>query len=288
MLLYNQLDAYHHSTRASVGVAEVQGMLDGLVEVAQTLFERCEREGISSTAFVSSDHGNTLLPPEQVPLPLPAATELLLDEGEEGERSSHQRGRSRRTRTRVLMANEQMSGITPEMEDTWWFLRGDLFNLPDSYPIPKSYASVGGRVTGWTHGGLTPEEVITPFIQLAPHSTSSLLPLELVFRGELRTTHSSTIDLLIENPNSVAITSMLLILPEYQIRHRLTIVKGYDKASVARSTLPPVLGSHESEDIVWEISGEARGHRYFCEGVEAVPVRRLQSRNEMDDLFGDL
>ena len=130
-----------------------------------------------------------------------------------------------------------------------------------------------------------PEEVITPFIQLQPRPVSDPLPMELTFQGQLHTAQPSLIELLIENPNSAAITGVHLRLPQHRIEQRLSLVKGYDKVAVKLEFLP-VPGSHESEEIFWEITGEAGGQSCYFEGSAVLPVRRVHPETRWMTFLG--
>ena len=43
----------------------------------------------------------------------------------------------------------------------WFFLEGEKFGLPENYAIAKSNRYVGTRPLGYTHGGMSPEEMVT-------------------------------------------------------------------------------------------------------------------------------
>lgn len=289
VLFYNMLDSYHHSTTGFPDTAAVQGHLRELLDLVQRFMERGEREGLSVAAFVSSDHGATLLPATQAALAPPPDAEPLPDEGADDAPIGSPKGQSSRRRTRVYQTTRPVASLEPSLAADWWLLRGDLFNLPHSYLIPKAYAPVGGRLTGWTHGGPMPEEVITPFLCLQPRpvAVAELLPLGVRFDGQLQRGEASEVQVVLTNSNPVALTALNLHLPRHQVQERVPLLKGNETITLTFAVQPTATSS-TYEEIPWQLMAQAAGQPFPSEGIAELPIRRLQSGNQMDELFEGL
>src|SRR5260370_12066145 len=176
-LLYNPLDHQCHEITSFTDDDSVDGHLNLITHIINECFQRCLEQGLKAKAYISSDHGSTLLPSPGKVLEVPSlAYELEGEDTLESEVLDKGSKSYRRTRVCAIERLPEESNLR-YIEQNWYLLRRDVFNLPHHFLVPKGYAAVGRRPRGWTHGGATPEEVIVAFIELQPALTPIIEPV---------------------------------------------------------------------------------------------------------------
>ncbi|GER89755.1 hypothetical protein KDW_39170 [Dictyobacter vulcani] len=184
-LLYNALDHHCHAVQGFTDDESIDGHLKLIARLIKDAFERCIEQGLHPQAFVSSDHGSTLLPEQTMVLKIPQFAYILGDD-DNFENAPTEINVKPFQRTRVCATHK-----TPTKEDLlaltqhWHYLQKDLFILPKHYLIPKGYSAIERRSTGWTHGGATPEEVVVATLKLQPTAETFIEPI-LHVEGYLR------------------------------------------------------------------------------------------------------
>src|SRR3989442_1579535 len=135
------------------------------------------RSGLRAKAFISSDHGSTLLPENTRVLEVPNFAQILEDESLSEE---HRQGKAEQVfqRTRACATDKVPAKRDLDiLEQDWYYLGKDAFCLPKQFFIPKGYSAVERRPRGWTHGGATPEEVVVSSIEMQPSRIDFMDPV---------------------------------------------------------------------------------------------------------------
>jgi hypothetical protein len=143
------------------------------------------------------------------------------------------------------------------------------------------------RPSGWTHGGLTPEELIVPLLHLAPELPLVASP-QLTFTGSLYPTQASELSVMLVNMNRFSLEQLRVTIDDIEYSQIATL----DAAGSAQMaiTLPAAMGSTAEETLRWRIDYQAFGVAYMHAGKSTVAVRRLSSvdSSDFDDMFEDL
>jgi hypothetical protein len=172
-----------------------------------------------------------------------------------------------------------------QLESDWYLLRSDVFNLPHHFLIPRGYTAVKRRPPGWTHGGATPEETVTPFFEVQPQPIEIVSPL-IKIEDFLRAAQPSQLQLTVINPNPTPLNAVRFIIagfPEPVEWPRMQPNTPYTETITA----PPSTSKDDFQILEWTLTSEAGGRRQQFSDQVKIPVRRFQ-RSAVDELFEGL
>jgi hypothetical protein len=265
-------------------------LLQHIANLAKQGLTACQRQGQRGIAFVSSDHGSTLLPPDAPTLRAPGFAHELDDEqsaddGAVAEGRTRE-GKSTVTRTRAytldrLPTDAEQRGLA----EHWYLLHKDVFELHQHFLIPKGYAAVGRRPSGWTHGGASPEEVVTAFIELRPEIVMITEPSVNV-QGSLVSGKLSELVVVITNPNRMPLENIVFRLRGTPEQASVGMVSPISYIETKVSALIESARS-TAERLGWSLRCRAGGQEYCFTGSVVVRVRRLYT-SDLDDMFEEL
>ena len=283
-LFYNALDHHCHEIDSFTDDESVDGHLSLISRIINEGFQRCLEQGLRAKAFISSDHGSTLLPSLGVVLKVPSfAHELEGEDTLENELLDKGPKSYRRTRICAIDRIPEESNLK-YIERDWYLLRQDVFNLPQHFLIPKGYAAVGRRPRGWTHGGATPEEVIVAFIELQPAPIPIIEPV-VEITGYLLPRNTSTLQVTIANPNMVPLKVVQLVISGTPVNVLQSTIKPIQQSKY-EIDMPAATGKGATQTLEWTLICEGGGHHSHFKGATEVPIRRLQV-SKVDELFED-
>lgn len=204
LLIYNQLDYIAHTPehRLTNRQFEIETKLNYLAGKVEEAMEILGQLG-DACVFVSTDHGSTSLSEKAVKLAVPPSAKL--DENFEQHR-------------RFI----RIADASALNQHDWFVLSADLFGLPETYAVAKGERFIERKPGGYTHGGLTPEETIIPMIIFQPGSVATELLLSFAHISEpVRRGRIQSFRLAVDNPFSLAITSLEIFLPKFGIHTKL-------------------------------------------------------------------
>lgn len=284
-LLYNSLDHHSHDVQGFTDNESIDGHLRLIARLIQEGFEHCIASGWKVKAFVSSDHGSTLLPQHTAVLKVPPFAYVLDDEDLTAQDVPDE-GRKVFQRTRVCATDRSPSSSDLQsIKKDWHFLQKDTFSLPKQFLIPKGYAAVERRPKGWTHGGATPEEVIVPSIELQPSKIEFIEPLVKV-QGFLQPGKASILQVTLGNANLFPVRVLRLSIANSTVKMKQIVVE--PNASVVGEVEVLAAKSKEaSQTIEWLLNCEGGGTRENFGGHLNVAVRHLQI-SDVDEMFEDM
>jgi hypothetical protein len=274
LLVFNQLDTFAHAPDHDLvnRQFELENRLEYLAsrvaEVAKTLNEILMGE---VCVFVSTDHGSTRISKDDLPLAIPPSAQL------DDESSSHRR----------FVHTSNPSSFN---EHDWFVLRANSFGLAEDYVIARGERYIGRRPSGYTHGGLTPEETVVPVLvfqsksipeEMYPSLTHASEP---IFRGR-----SQEFEIGIYNPYSLAIHDLELYLPSFGVNTKLPVVPARtqfetDELRIYLPSKYPVEDGKAKIDVT--VSYLVGGIEKKQTGTLVLKIRELY-RTELDD-FGDM
>jgi len=284
-LLYNTLDHHCHDISNFTDDESVDGHLNLIARIVNEGFQRCLEQGLRVKAFISSDHGSTLLPSQEKVLKVPSfAYELEGEDTLENEVLDKGTKLYRRTRVCAIDRVPEESNLR-FVEREWYLFRQEIFNLPQDFLIPKGYAAVGRRPRGWTHGGITPEEVIVAFIVLQPAPILIIEP-RVDITGYLLPHTTSTLQATITNPNTVPLKVVQLVISGTSANMPQSTIKPSSQSKY-EIDMPIATSKGTTQALDWTITCEGGGNRLYFKGHIEVPIRRMQV-SEVDELFEDM
>ena len=268
LLIYTPLDSLAHlpdhevDDRESEIVFRLGSLSNRLSEVLRRLTE------IQKTKLViSSDHGSTKILPEAKRLELPASAKL--DDIFEQHR-------------RFI----RVGSFDALNSYEWFFLEADKFSLNDNYAIAKGNRYIGARPTGYTHGGLSPEETLVTLsvwelAEMPQDVNLVLLHTSLpILRGR-----PQTISITVRNPFSYPIRSVAVVFPKFGVHFEAEAIPSRTETTLGATEiqLPARFPVHEGiayvdMSVSYEVAGSTK-HQ-----VEKLPVYiRELFRTELDD-----
>jgi hypothetical protein len=280
IVLDNAIDEAAHNRRE---FTDTQGIRGHLEEIAAKLGQArtiCASQGRRLHVLIGSDHGSTLLPDTACALPLPRSVkpieEIWEDETPRAEAQKHS--------PRAATIDDVMR-LAPEERKSWYLLNHDQFQLERDYLAPRSYDYLKPRPSGWTHGGLTPEELIVPLLHLAPE-LPQVLPPQLIITGSLYPHQSSELTLMLVNTNRFALEQLRVAIDE---REHIQIEALEAAGSVQIAITLPGAGTAAEVTLAWRIDYRAFGVGSMHTGQSVVAVRRLSvESSDFGDMFEDL
>jgi len=268
LLIYTKLDALAHrpdhevDDRESEIAFQLGSLARRLSEVLKNLSE------IQKTKLViSTDHGSTKMLPNAGSLDLPASAKL--DDVFEQHR-------------RFI----RVGSFDALNSYEWFFLEANKFSLSDNYAVAKGDRYIGSRPTGYTHGGLSPQETLTTLsvwelgqipqdVKLVLSHTSSP-----ILRGR-----PQALSIAARNPFSYPIRNVTVVFPKFGVHFGAEAIPSRTETVLGPSEirLPARLPVHEGivyvdVSVSCEVAGSTRRQ------VEKLPVYiRELFRTDLDD-----
>jgi hypothetical protein len=276
LVLFNMIDTVAHQMTTFTDDEGIRGYLRGLVDQLARLMRLCAGRGQPFHALIGSDHGSTLLPGDAPMLPLPQATSEIDDIWEEDNTVQPQ---PRSTRAAIVTDPQHVHHLDSE---AWYTLEQQRYQLDNQYIVPRGYQYIKRRPTGWTHGGLTPEEVIVPLLHLTPQQIS-VLPLAVKLHGALRAAQAATLTVEIVNPNPFPLDAVILEIDGKPIKIDQIAPSSRQQTEVPMAAVT----SQEAEvQVSWFLRCTTVSGPHEQEGRQTLSVRRLQTTDtSLDDLF---
>ena len=201
LVLYNRLDEIAHKPDGKIDdrEEEVRNKLIFVTKKVSAYIGKAKRpERIK--IMVTTDHGSTRL--------LKNAKKFNILKGFVVDETSIKHGRF------VKITNEEAIKT-----DDWYVLDTERFGLSEKYAIPRGYGYIGKRPSGYTHGGLSPEETIVPFLRFSQKDPIKPKELNVIYKGEaiFKGRHQQ-IKFTVKNPNDVAVEKVRLEILKYDLR----------------------------------------------------------------------
>lgn len=268
ILVYNRIDELmHNKLEISERYAEVKNKFSDMCDEVKLAVERFS--GFDEVIlFISTDHGCTNINPHSTPLQIPDFVQ------QNKNMDIHQR----------YITYEKPNRFD---ELPWFILDPKNYELPRYYAIPKGRRSVGAIPKGLTHGGLTPEEVIVPFITCQLGLVSTQMILEFEQDSILRVLDKpQRLILKVYNPMNIGIKQLEISIPSCrgvfetieEISSHFTLTTGTE------IILPQITEDIPSIEIIYSAI-DTRGARLSASVTINLEVSRIY-KSEIDDMFG--
>jgi hypothetical protein len=278
VVLFNLIDALAHQSTTFTDNPGIRGYLEELAAQLSTAQQLCAEQGRQLHVLIGSDHGSTLLPKDAPSVPLPHMAREIDDVWEP--ELSGQEAQKPGTRA-AATALDQLPSVDQQI---WYALDRDRFQLDRHYVIPRGYSYIKRRPSGWTHGGLTPEETIIPLLHLASERPA-VLTLEIEFRGTLRVGQAGTITAVLRNLNPFPVQEVTMMVSGATEGATLIHMGALEQQEVE---LHFASVSHQGTElpIQYQMRYNAFGNPHHDTGQARIALRRLQTEDaSFDDMF---
>jgi hypothetical protein len=274
----NTLDQLAHDSSNFPDDLTVRGYLEGLARSLARMRTTCIERGLLFHVLVGSDHGSTLLPHGTPTRRLPQAAREVVDVWEDTEDQRATRPASARA---ALVTDTHRLQI--DQPDDWHYLARLPYQLPQDYIVTRGYAAIGRRPAGWTHGGLTPEETIVSLMHLAPEPLV-IQNLSVTITGQVRSRQAGILTLALVNPNSAPLDQVVIQIANLAPVTIERVAAGERYQTAVALPARDIEGTELS--LTWELEGGVLGVEHRQQGEARIAVRRLQTEDSFDDLFG--
>lgn len=272
---YDKLDSLAHESEYKIvdRTSSIQEALSWLVK--QIIKEVKELPNIHKLRIViSTDHGSTYIAKSGRNLEIPPSAE-------EDETSKRHKRFIRIAEKKELNERE------------WYFLKSQDFGLKNDYVVTKGYFYLTSRPQGYTHGGLTPEEAVVPYLELQAEEQPELKPLDIVYRGkEILRGRPQELTFIIKNSNTFNITNFSLRLPEHMLEIRMPSDKSIKQRSEGETekfsiTLEPKMPVKAGYCILYGVCSYKAFGMLRTQKIEIkIGVRQIyKTSEEIEDLL---
>ena len=276
VVFYNRLDELAHSMTTFTDDAGIRGSLSDLAALAARMSRTAAAQGRTLHLLVGSDHGSTRLPANAVALSLPQNSREWTD----WDAVPEQAATARSTRAAIITDPDR---LTAREREQWYVLDRHQFQLDQHYLVPRGAQYIGRKPSGWTHGGLEPEEVVVPLLHFTPQPFRHE-PLVVRFTGELEAFRESLLIATISNPNPLPLEWVTL-----QLDSGFAVIIEHISAHTTHEQtvhLPATTTQANEYRLVWTLSYAIIGVNYTETGQQTVLIRRLQTQDDaFDDFF---
>ncbi|GAB4190521.1 MAG: hypothetical protein OHK0022_03400 [Roseiflexaceae bacterium] len=281
LVLDNTIDELAHQSRDFTDTLAIRGHLETVAAMLGQARQICTEQGRLLRVLIGSDHGGALLPDDAAGITPPRSVKPVEEIWEGEQATTDVQKHSPRAATL-----DDIGHIPTDQHARWYVLDRDQFQLERHYLAPRSYAYLKPRPSGWTHGGLTPEELLVPLLHLAPEPPQ-IAPLQITIQGSLRPRQASPVTLTLVNANRFPLEQLALTIDGVEYA-RIKWIDGTTSMQF-ELTLTGVTTQGVQAELEWRVEFQAFGVAHMHDGKVTLAVRRLSvDTNNFDDMFGDL
>lgn len=152
----------------------------------------------NADVYVVSDHGSTRIM---------GSESLLIDSALIDDKISD------KTERYITVSDTQLSRTRKMFEDVGYIFEREKYELDNNYIVAKGY-HVFKKITSdsYTHGGITPEEILVPFLHFQRSNQKIHPPLCILRNDSFRFNVKSKLSFVVENTNSFEVNDLFLSL----------------------------------------------------------------------------
>ncbi|HEU4326455.1 MAG TPA: hypothetical protein VFS21_25160 [Roseiflexaceae bacterium] len=281
LVLDNTIDELAHQNRDFTDTLAIRGHLETVAVMLGQARQICAEQGRMLRVLIGSDHGGTLLPDDATGIAPPRSVKPVEEIWEGEQTTTDVQKHSPRAATL-----DDIGHIPADERARWYVLDRDQFQLERHYLAPRGYAYLKPRPSGWTHGGLAPEELLVPLLHLAPEPPQ-IEPPQIAIEGSLRPRQASLVTLTLVNTNRFPLEQLALTIDGVEYT-RIELLNGTTSMQF-ELTLPSVTTQEVQTALEWRVEFQAFGVAHMHAGQVILAVRRLSvDTSDFDDMFGDL
>jgi hypothetical protein len=278
ILNYNEIDSILHKSQKGAALstrARVRSEVEALAKVISNFAYRIGYE-TKIKVYITSDHGSTKIPSEQT---------NIIDK-------QFYKGKCEDPRHRYISLNDSSYNSLNENVNFFCFpINRNIYGTKDNYLIAKKYYRfVETDDSYYVHGGITPEEMIIPFLKFEKIEIQVVPPYVNLQSKEFRYSVLSQIAFEIGNGNDYPLTDLEVSILNKNIKgdkyQRLATVNGLSKIVVSFDNLRILKESDFDYEIKLRLQYTCLSKHYETEYGFPIEIKSMQDNVlDLDDLF---
>jgi len=277
-LNYCNIDELLHKDEDELGVNHWEKIYDELASLVYLVINFSKRLKIEDkfSIYICSDHGSTKIQ-EEIP--------NYIDRKYYNSKSEDKHHRF------VTVSDLQIENLPSHVESNCHVIKKDEFGLTENILIAKGYGRFVRTTTKYyVHGGLSPEEVIVPFVvfrKIAEEPKEILFYLEQnIFRYSVK----SSILFDIGNINDYEINNVEISIRNSNIESeyvKFKRIKAKEKINIEiPARFKKTISKKESEFLMVRISYQFLGKAYMHDKEFPITMKSIiQRKTDLDDIF---
>jgi len=277
-LNYCNIDELLHKDEDELGVNHWEKIYDELASLVYLVINFSKRLKIEDklSIYICSDHGSTKIQ-EEIP--------NYIDRKYYNSKSEDKHHRF------VTVSDSQIENLPSHIESNCYVIKKDEFGLTENILIAKGYGRFVRTTTKYyVHGGLSPEEVIVPFVvfrKIAEEPKEILFYLE---RNIFRYSVKSSILFNLGNINDYEINNVEIGIRNSNIESeyvKFERIKAKEKINIEMlARFKKTISKKESEFLMARISYQFLGKTYMHDKEFPITMKSIIQREAgLDDIF---
>lgn len=274
LLNYLPIDDVLHKDEEQIGsthTEEILGYLRTLVKEVVRFAKRAKVEKVLDI-FIASDHGSTKILP---------SIENTLDDAFYKKQANDKHHRY------ISVSADRVTNPTDYDQEHCYIVHSDLMGTRENYLIAKGYDRfIAIHESVYTHGGLTPEETIVPFLRLTKTEIRVQQPTIKLPDKLVRISVKFEMSFTVGNPNDAQLENVELWVRESDLAGAIVdeVPAGLTKDISIPVRIKRRPGTDTLTQITIEGTFEYQGERYSINPVQ-IPVEvktLMESKTEFD------
>lgn len=277
-LNYCNVDELLHKDEDELGINHLEKIYNELANLVRLVIDFSKRLKIEDklSIYICSDHGSTKIQ-EKVP--------NYIDRKYYNNKSEDKHHRF------VTISDSQIDNLPSHVESNCYVIKKDEFGLTENILIAKGYSRFVRTTTKYyVHGGLSPEEVIVPFVVFRKVSEE---PKEILFYLEqniFRYSVKSSILFNLGNINDYEINNVEIGIRNSNVESeyvKFKRIKAKEKINIEISArFKKTISKKESEFLMARISYQFLGKTYIQDKEFSIIMKSIiQRETDIDDIF---
>ena len=277
-LNYCNVDELLHKDEDELGINHLEKIYDELANFVFLVIDFSKRLKIEDklSIYICSDHGSTKIQ-EKMP--------NYIDRKYYNNKSEDKHHRF------VTVSDSQIDNLPSHVESNCYVIKKDEFGLTENILIAKGYSRFVRTTTKYyVHGGLSPEEVIVPFVVFRKVSEE---PKEILFyleQNTFRYSVKSSILFNLGNINDYEINNVEIGIRNSNIESEYVKLKRIEAKEKINVKIPvrfkKTISKKESEFLMARISYQFLGKTYLQDKEFPIIMKSIiQRKADLDDIF---
>ena len=277
-LNYCNVDELLHKDEDELGINHLEKIYNELANFVFLVIDFSKRLKIEDklSIYICSDHGSTKIQ-EKMP--------NYIDRKYYNNKSEDKHHRF------VTVSDSQIDNLPSHVESNCYVIKKDEFGLTENILIAKGYSRFVRTTTKYyVHGGLSPEEVIVPFVVFRKVSEE---PKEILFyleQNTFRYSVKSSILFNLGNVNDYEVNNVEIGIRNNNIESeyvKFRRIKAKDKINIEiPARFKKTISKKESEFLMARISYQFLGKTYIQDKEFPIIMKSIiQRKADLDDIF---
>lgn len=274
VLNYLPVDHALHANALETGQEHAEVIHGYLQQMVKSIAEFAKQFGIEKRllVYITSDHGSTRIGSEVV---------NILDQAFFKNISIDKHHRY------IAVTDEQLTRLPSVVAAQCYVIDRERFNTVHNYLIAQKYYRFAATTEDFfVHGGLSPEEVVVPFLRFEMRPVEVITPTVRLLNKQFRYAVKSVVELELGNPNLVALDHVRLKLVGLDADE--AHIESLESNGVSKTSLSAVFkkepGAGITREIVARLYFECQGRKFGPIDVPFTITMRalMEEKNDFD------